>query len=61
MSTNTLKTNVLEYDYFRMYSSTSTLECLMITLNVVMITLMITLMNILFLTFRRFSWKSQIQ
>ena len=29
MSTSTQKTNVLEYDYFRMYSSTSTitLEC----------------------------------
>ena len=27
MSTNTHKTNVLEYDYFRIYSSTITLEC----------------------------------
>ena len=27
MSMGTQKTNVLEYDYFRMYSSTITLEC----------------------------------
>ena len=26
-STSTQKTNVLKYDYFRMYSSTITLEC----------------------------------
>ncbi|KAK2148598.1 hypothetical protein NP493_3183g00000 [Ridgeia piscesae] len=56
MKTSTQKTNVLEYeyDYFTIYSSTSTitLQCNRVRLlyNVIIITFMITLMNILFLT-----------